>query len=349
MRFDSRLPSLFLCASLAGSLGACSASDADDDASSADADEIAAALELDNGGFTMDDEAPQFGDEDGFAAAELEDETDFDDPMDRDPAVDADRSAPDAAIYHAAVLWGQMPADLDAEVAFDWSGTLSINRGAMIIRRVVAFEDETDAVDPRTDRRTIHFTSVTRPHADGFRLTIVDPQPESADPLVLTYTPDTGTPYSVEMTALLDGPQSDEVDELGNRLVAVAMREPVDVCETGFLRGRWHRVRDGRGRFLGEVTNADGDPVGHLRGVYGQRRAGEKVFFGKFIDRTGRFRGLLGGNYGDGHFRGRWLDRGDPERGVLAGEYRENEAARGIGGHFLGRWAEKSCDIELER
>ena len=348
MRFDSRFPDLLLSAALAGALAACgSAGEPTDEGD--EADEIAAALERENGGFTMEDEAPVFGDEDAFAAAELEAETDYDDPMDRDPAVVADLGAPAAAVYHAAILWGQMPADVESDVAVDWSGTLSINRGGLIIRRVVAFEDQTDAVEARTDRRTIALRSVTRPHADGLRLTIVDPAPESADPLVLTYTADAGAAYSVEVAALLDGPQSHEVDDLGNRLVAVAMREAADVCQNGFLRGRWHRVRDGRGRFLGIVSGADGEPVGHLRGVYGRRRTGDEVFFGKFIDRTGRFRGLLAGTYGEGHFAGRWIDRGDPDRGVLAGEYRENERAAGVGGHFLGRWAETACNVRLDR
>jgi hypothetical protein len=348
MRLDSRLPSLLLSAALAGSIGGCQSGDDTGTDGDAEADEIAAALELENGGLTMEDEAPQFGDEDSFAAAEIEGETEYDDPMEEDPAAVAERSAPDAAMYHTEVLWGQMPADPDAEVAVDWSGSLSINRGAMFIRRVVAFEDATDAVEPRTDRRSITFSSVTRPHADGFRLTIVDPSPEATDPVVLTYTPNTGAPYSVDLAALLDGPQSHEVDDAGNRLVAVAIREPIEVCETGFLRGRWHRVREDRGRFVGVMSNADGEPTGHLRGIYGRRRGGEPVFFGKLIDRTGRFRGLVAGNYRGGHFRGGWVDRGDPSRGVLAGEYRENEDVAGVGGHFLGRWAETSCGIELE-
>lgn len=350
MRFDSKLPGLFLPAALAGALAGCgSVGEPTDEGAGDEADEIAAALEREYGGFTMEDEAPAFGDEDALAAAELEGETAYDDPMDADPAVVADLGASDGVLYHAAILWGQMPPDVDADAAVDWSGTVSINRGALLIRRLIAFEDETDAVEPRADRRTIVFRSVTGPHADGLRLTIVDPAPGSPEPLVLTYTPASGAPYAVEVAALLDGPHSHEVDDVGNRLVAVAMREPADVCQRGFLRGRWHRVRDGRGRFLGVVSGADGEPVGHVRGVYGRRRAGDDVFFGKFIDRDGRFRGLLGGTYGEGHFAGRWIDRGDPDRGVLAGEYRENRRAAGVGGHFLGRWAETACDIRLER
>ncbi len=142
MRFDSTLLFPILAATLAGALTACGIRDAaDDDDTEAEADEIASALEQENGGLTMDDEAPQFDDEDGFAAAELESESDYEDPMEADPDVSAALSAPDAAIYHTVVLWGQMPPDFDAEIAVDWSGSLSINRGAMLIRRVVAFED----------------------------------------------------------------------------------------------------------------------------------------------------------------------------------------------------------------
>jgi hypothetical protein len=224
-----------------------------------------------------------------------------------------------------------------------------VSRGVLLIRRIVAFEDRTDAVERRTDPRSIDFSSVTRSHVDGLRLTIVDPEPASAEPLVLTYEPADGTAWSRTIDALVEGPQSLELDEFGNRLVAVAMPEPADVCANGFLRGRWHRVRDGRGRLYGHVSDGEGEPVGHMRGIYGRRRNGEQVFFGKFIDRDGRFRGLLRGTYGDGHFRGRWLDRGEPDRGRLAGEYRENRSIRGIGGHFLGRWAETACDMPLER
>jgi len=347
-RIDSTLR-LILSATLAGSLGACAARGDDDGAGSEEeANQIASALESDNGGLTMNDEAPQFGDEDGFDAAQLENEVDYDDPIADDPTVTDALASEGTATYHTAVLWGQMPPDFDAETVVDWSGTLTVNRGAMVIRRVVAFEDRTDSVERRTDPASITFTSKTRPHMDGFHLILIDPTPDASDPLVLTYAPAAGAPTSWTIDALLEGPQSVEVDDTGNRLVAVAMPEPADACESGFLRGRWHRVREGRGRLYGHVTDDDGALLGHMRGIYGERRDGERVFFGKFIDRTGRFRGLFAGTYGDGHFHGRWISRGDPDLGVLGGEYRENRVVRGIGGHFLGRWAETSCDPGLE-
>jgi hypothetical protein len=348
MRTDSTLSSLLALAA-AGALAACNATDPQAGGDDEQADEIASALETENGGLDMEDEAPLFDDEDGFADAEIESEHEYDDAIAENREVVAALAAPGAAIYQAAVLWGQMPPDREAEVAVDWTGTLSVNRGAIIIRRVIAFEDRTDAVDRRRDPRSISFTSVTRPHVDGFRLTIVDPEPESDDPLVLTYDPVEGDVFSAPIDALLDGPQSLEVDDTGNRIVAVAHRRPADACNHGFLRGRWHRVRDGRGVLYGHVTDAEGERLGHVRGVYGERRDGEQVFFGKYIDIDGRFRGLFGGTYGDGDFRGRWIVRGDPDHGILGGEYRERRLARGIGGHFLGRWAETSCNVRIDR
>ena len=59
----------------------------------------------------------------------------------------------------------------------------------------------------------------------------------------------------------------------------------------------------------------EGEPSGHIRGIYGRRENGEQVFFGKFINREGEFKGIFRGEYGDGHFGGRWIHRAG-ERGV---------------------------------
>jgi hypothetical protein len=257
--------------------------------------------------------------------------------------------APGAVLFNTMVLWGQMPPDRDNDQALVWSGTISINRGALIVRRSLGFEDRTDAILDRTDPRSVSFDSMTLPHMDGLRLTIVDPTPGSDEPLVVTYILDNGNQLTAPMSDLVDGPVSLAVDEAGNRIVAVAMPERADPCAHGTLRGRWHKVRDGRGRFIGRVDGADGEPEGHIRGVYGRRADGEQVFFGKYIDLDGRFRGIFGGGYRDGHFAGRWLVRGPLDHGVLAGEYRETIRGPETGGHFLGRWAETSCNLRLDR
>ncbi len=314
-----------------------------------EADEIASAIEEDNGGLDMNDTEPMFGEPEMFADAALEADTAVSDPMASEPETAAELASPDAALFNVLVLWGQMPPDWNNRNGHEWDGTISINRGAMIVRRTVGFEDETNALAPRTDRQSVNFISMTLPMVDGLVLTIADPEPASTDPLVVTYTARSGAVFSATMADLVSGVQSMPVDDSGNRIAAAALPRPLDPCAHGTLRGRWHRVRDGRGRLIGVVSNAEGDPIGHVLGVYGRRTTGEQVFFGKYIDRDGAFRGLFGGGYRDGHFQGRWIVRHDPDHGVLAGEYRETIDGPETGGLFVGRWAETSCNLRLDR
>jgi hypothetical protein len=284
-----------------------------------------------------------FGSPDLFDEADISDSVSYDDPMDSDVDVAAMRDTPDAALIDVLVTWGQMPGNPDQDSATNWSGQLSINRGALVVRRTIRFEGPTDRVMPRDDRQSVRFTSATRPHFDGMVLTLIDPDPTSADPLVLSYDLADGTSYDLPVLALLDGPQSRVVDADGNRITATAHARPVDLCNHGFMRGRWHKVAPHRGIFIGGVANALGEPVGHIRGIYGQRRNGDKVFFGKYINLDGQFRGIFRGTYDDGQYQGRWLTRSG-EVGALGGEYREAIPGPAVGGHFLGRWRELSCD-----
>lgn len=318
---------------------ACMTDDVEDDAG-----EIASALELEDGGYDMEDEAPMFGD--GLADAELADGVVFDDPMETDLEVAAMREAPDAAVYNTLILWGQMRPDRDVDAPRNWSGRISVNRGAIVVRRTIRFEGPTDRLLPRQDRTAVAFTSATLPHHDGLNLAIIDPTPGAAEPLLVTYELAGGPTFELPMAALVDGLESRVVDERGNRITAGAIRRLVDVCDHGRLRGRWHQVAPNRGRFVGGVSNADGDPVGHIRGIYGERRSGDKVFFGKYINRAGQFRGIFRGTYEDGHFQGRWITRAG-EVGALGGEYRESIPGPRTGGHFLGRWTELRCDMPL--
>ena len=312
-----------------------------------EAAEIAAAIELENGGLTMADELPMFGTEEMFSEAGLPDaEVAYDDVIDQSAEVVAMRQAPDAVVFHTTVLWGQFPGNPGLRAPRNWSGTLTVSRGAVIVNRTVLFEGPTDHLLPRNNPRVVPFTSATLPHHDGLRLTIIDPEPFSGEPQVLTYSSANGPEFSAPMPALTDGPQSQIVDDRDNRIVAVAVPQPVDVCNHGMLGGRWHRVAEGRGRFLGPVADAGGHAVGHVHGIYGKRRNGERVFFGKYINRDGEFRGIFGGHYGGGHFEGRWLSRSG-EVGALGGEYRETIPGPEVGGHFLGRWAELSCNLPV--
>jgi hypothetical protein len=72
-----------------------------------------------------------------------------------------------------------------------------------------------------------------------------------------------------------------------------------------------------------------------------------KVFFGKYINLDGEFRGLFAGRYESGFFRGRWLTSAG-EFGALGGRYRESIPGPEVGGHFLGRWRERSCAVSID-
>jgi hypothetical protein len=92
--------------------------------------------------------------------------------------------------------------------------------------------------------------------------------------------------------------------------------------------------------YRGVIANADGEPTGHIRGIWGQRQDGTHVMFGKFIATDGSFRGLVNGTYENGHYRARWLTSAG-DHGVLGGMY--IDAPNMPGGVFMGRWAETGC------
>lgn len=315
----------------------------DDRDESAEAEEIGAALELDNGGLTVDDEAPMFGDEPIFAEA-ADPETPVTDELEATPTVMEMNQKPDAAKIEVALLWGQLPGNLQNKTPYNWSGKVSVSRGAILVRRTIRFEDKGDQLLPRKDPQVVAFTSVTLPHHDGLRLTVLDPTPLAPEPLTLTYENKDGIIYSAPIGELIGGPETVPVDEAGNRFVGVAMAKPVDVCQFGMLGGKWLNVAPGRGKMIGLVTNAVGDPIGHVKGLYGQKKNGEQVFFGKYIDDQGHFRGIFAGKYGDGHYQGKWL-HASGEVGALGGHYFDAPAKPG--GKFVGGWAETSCNMKV--
>lgn len=307
------------------------------DSSSTPVEEVQNDLELANGGFDDADEAPEFGLEETYAQAAIETASDVSDPM--APEVDA-MDLPGAEAHDFALVWGRLPLDPAATDIVDWSGTLELSRGGMAIRRRLGFEQATDRVLPRTRRDLIEIRSITRPFADGLVLRVFDDRPGDAEPIRLTYRSADGSREEViELRDLRDGPVvRDEGD--GNRLIAVGRRRN-DSCAHGVMRGRWHAMTPNAGVYLGVVANAAGIPVGHVRGIYGHRRSGEPVLFGKFIDRDGRFTGVINGTYADGTFEARWLDR-QGDHGVLHGVFFEGASLRG--GAYAARWAETSCD-----
>jgi hypothetical protein len=302
-------------------------------------------LELENGGLDTTDEPAEFGEPAIFAAASVEGDTTFADPLTSDATVAAMRSAVGVTHLRVAIMWGQLPPDRTVATPRDWTGRIAISRGALVVRRTIGFEGATDRVTARMNRDAVAFTSMTQPFADGLVLEVLTDATDLST-VNLTYTSrDTATMITTPLSALIAGPQSTDVDALGNRMVATALRGN-DPCDRGFIRGRWHALRPGLGRFLGVASDSDGNPIGHLRGIWGTRRNGEKSFYGKYIDADGRFRGLLVGHYTEGEFHGRWvISTGD--HGRIQGMFREGAPGTAVGGAFVGRWAETSCAADL--
>jgi hypothetical protein len=308
-----------------------------------DSQDVSTSLEHTTGGFDTTDEPPGFGADVELRTAAIEGDATVTDSLSADPTAVTMDHASTTTGFRVAVLWGKLPADRGAQDSRDWSGALAISHGGLLVRHTIGFEDATDKLLPRTSLDTVSFQSVTRPFVDGLALTVLNPTPTTSSALTLTYTPaDGSTSYTLDLAQLAAGPIVIDAGA-GFKIVAVGHRRQADPCDRGFMRGRWHALSSNLGRFLGVLTDEDGASIGHVRGVFGQRRNGDPVLFGKFIDREGHFRGILAGTYANGEYRARWIDR-QGDHGTAHGVY--FAGATESSGGFLGRWAETSCTAD---
>lgn len=160
-----------------------------DSAGGGDSQDVSSALEQPNGGLTTSDEAPEFGAQADFTAAAIESDSVATDALASDPATTSIDSASAAAGFRMIVVWGKIPADKGATASRDWTGSLKVSRGGLLVRRTIAFEDRTDMLLPRPSLDTVAFKSVTRPFIDGLALTVLDPTaPTTTSAQTLTYT-----------------------------------------------------------------------------------------------------------------------------------------------------------------
>lgn len=297
-------------------------------------------LDADNGGMTAAAEAPAFGDPNVAALPGFV--TDFADPQDM--TVEAAKVA-GAKRYHLAVIWGHLPPAHDADeidVApqiMDWTDSVSVDAGAIGLKRTLAFDGVKygDAVLPRPNAQTVAFVSHTLPHVDGLFLSVI--VPPNASPTLHFKTKSLTT--DIDLSALAAKPGSAvRLEDGRNGMFTIGYED--DGCARGLLFGRWMKARPGLGGFRGVVVDGEGDGIGHVRGIWGHSvKQNADLFFGKYIDRNGDFRGLLGGRYGGGAFGGVWGTVAPKDAGVLEGYYSDGYE-RGDGrGVFLGRWAEK--------
>jgi len=271
------------------------------------------------------------------------------------------------------LAWGMVrgPGDTLGEPSgpcdvVEWTGEIHTDRGIVLVRRVMRFEEGDHLVRPRLDRRTVAFVSNTTCGFDGLLLQIIerpaDHDPENTEPnrLHINTGPFSGV-YEIDGLAGLS--EIHEIDDAGNLFQLNGFNlSDVDYCPKGFLSGRY-RILDGETGSLDEPGNAVGKMAGaylglngrirgFMMGAYGFDEQGERVFYGKYIDRLGRFRGLLRGTWvaGDGEdhlagFEGHWVTRNGNREGLLGGLAHAVEGYPG--GFYEGRWT-TVCDDEAE-
>jgi hypothetical protein len=255
---------------------------------------------------------------------------------------------------------------------------MTFSNGVLIIEKLIAFDPE-DYIT-RKNKSTIEWVSYTCPHIDGIQVRLIAPpssfKPDSlnADSTVTSepvLTIKTG-PFTRSFTLKeLETLQLMEpVDRCGNGIKINSQILPIG-CPTGYLFGQWKSVEPDTtaidstvsssdstnsdkvllGYFRGVWIGNNGIIAGHLKGIYGINSLGERVFFGKYIDFKGRFKGILKGYYEPvlditteyypphGIFYGSWFNQNLVHQGRLKGDWITDESGNGF---FHGRWG-RNC------
>jgi hypothetical protein len=330
-------------------------------------------LDSPTGGFTFTDEEPAFGEAELF------------EPMFNEVAVEDSTQVKElfrnrkVKIFRMRSIWGHLVTTFedttetrDTEYCpVDWSGMMKLEGGAIIIERVIAFE-KGDYVT-REGVGTISWISHTGPHIDGLQVMLVVPWgPDDntatwVEPKFVFQTGPFSRTFSLEELASLS--LIETVDNCGNGISMNAHLMPA-YCPYGFLAGAWRKIPPDTisltdtndtekivlGVYRGIWISERGTPGGYLKGVFGLNSLGEQVFFGKYIDLTGRFKGILRGHYGVypeftdtakypyGFFRGIWINEDRIESGHLKGHWVTREPGHG---YFHGVWG-KFCREDRE-
>ena len=308
------------------------------------------------GGMTTTSEAPSFADP-AFDDGDLT----LADPAAVDPTT-PDPSLANAAAVRLFVAWGYLRPHPNATETVDWSGSISVDNGAIVVAREVHFEPHDMVIRPRTDPKVVDFESHTRPAMDGLVLEILFPANGTT---TVTFS---SAPIMNSIT-ITPGERLSEivpVDAAGHVLAYHIIHRDGGTCHEGFVRGHWTVINPatnaptpttasalgGReiGVFRGRFMDGKGQLEGTMRGVFGVRKDGHNLFFGKVIDLNGNFRALVAGTYGNGAFHGRiLLNDGHVVDGVVHGKYRDdNDGDTTPDGGFVGRWSQKCGEDPME-
>jgi hypothetical protein len=324
------------------------------------------------GGFTASNESPAFGEPSKFTM--LSHESPITDAYEGNATVQDLLRARGARLYDFRAVWGRLADVGDSNASdpcpLDWSGTLHLEGGLILIEKAIAFEPD-DSI-ARIDKSTIRWTSHTGPLVDGIQVKLVVPAGAvdttncagCAPRLEMITGPYSRTFTLEELVALQ---LVEPVDECANAMSITSVLVPIG-CPHGQLMGAWSLTppdslaptdstiaRDTvLGVFRGIWVGRHGLIGGHVRGVFGLNDSGERVFFGKYIDLCGHFVGILRGRYepepqfagaagqlsnrSHGWFRGEWIDDTYRVQGALKGHWIASEEGMG---YFHGIWGMK--------
>jgi hypothetical protein len=318
-----------------------------------------------NGGFTATDEAPAFGEADLLDLARAE--APVADSVAGPSLSDGEYQAP-AHIYAMTILWGMLPEPGDPASSghpqddgdtFDWSGSMVLSRGNLVITTTVSFEPEDSIIRPRPNRRSVQWISHTGSGFDGLRVMIYQPPLTNGaidDTLTLTAGSYSRTFLLSELGSLSeDVPMGDT----GTVIRFLASESDPFEGKHGSLLGLWavQAPGDSVGRFSGIWVADGGRALGFYRGYYAEDPRKGRVLFAKMTDLNGVYRGVLRGNWDSGQvgpqpddgnpnhgwFAARWFN-GDKEIGMVRGHWRFHT---GRGGNMDGRWCVE-CRLSTE-
>ncbi len=298
------------------------------------------------GGFTPTDENPAFGDQE--LSTLFQEEPQYEDPLANDSEIrNAERNRY-ARHYLVRILWGNLDVpSVTSDTTggcpeTDWSGSIKVDGGVISVIRLLRFE-RNDLVQARRKAHEFSWISYTSDGVDGILFRVIDtPDPNAQSTNTLRFETN---PYETEIPFSQLANYSDFVfiDEC-NKISIVATEITPSRCSGGFLEGLWMAETDSSGYFKGVWLAHDGSISGHVRGEY-KTIDGNRVLYGKWIDNSGRFGGLLKGTWTplpvdqpgpDGVFEGVWADANYRIAGTFKGHYcfcREPD-----GGWFHGRW-----------
>ncbi len=310
----------------------------------------------DFGPYTATDEpGADFGDPALNESLNETEETVYQDPVALSPLVDSIENDGSTAIYCFRMVWGNLPRDTGITELTDWSGNLTISRGAIVVTHLIKFEPGQDSLLPRYDQggfyipEELNWVSFTSIGVDGIATRLYVPPSITDDVVTVSYHSEqldiNFTVYDLESldTLIEVGP--------GNSIMfqSVLCEPKAERPTHGILAGYWGRDDDGQGIFYGRWMSSRGRLIGTIMGEWGIDSTGNSFFLGKYVDTSGRFEGFVKGNWWDmsvcasgdcpprgGVFKGRIFDGDRQAIGILKGHFMMGSPRPG--GYFAGQW-----------